>query len=71
MPVFGGQQCSHERTRAEADGELNTLATALREEVPQYAEEVMSPMAMKAAFFIAESSVKGRTADGKARRSAR
>ncbi len=56
---------------AGADAELNALATALRDEVPQYAEEVMSPMAMKAAFFVAESSVKGRTIDGRARRGTR
>ena len=50
------------------DPELNALASALRSEVPQYAESVMSPMAMKSAFFVAESAVKGRTTEGKARR---
>ena len=53
---------------AAADPELCALAVALREEVPQYAEAVMEPMAMKSAFFIAESAVKGRTFEGKARR---
>ncbi|CAN5307820.1 hypothetical protein BH09GEM1_BH09GEM1_18430 [soil metagenome] len=50
------------------DPELCALANALRNEVPQYAESVMSPMAMKSAFFVAESTVKGRTFEGKARR---
>ena len=50
------------------DPELIALASALRSEVPQYAEAVMSPMAMKNAFFVAESTVKGRTVQGKARR---
>ena len=50
------------------DPDLNALASALRNEVPQYAEYVMSPMAMKSAFFVAESAVKGRTTEGKARR---
>ena len=53
---------------AGSDAELCALANALRDEVPQYAEAVMSPMAMKSAFFVAESAVKGRTFEGKARR---
>ncbi len=56
---------------ANSDPDLNALATALREEVPQYAEEVMSPMAMKSSYYRAESEMKDRTVDGKARRSAR
>ena len=51
------------------DVELNALAMALRDEVPQYTEQTMAPMAMKAAFFVAESSVRGRDVEGKARRS--
>ncbi|MDQ2666643.1 MAG: hypothetical protein M3Z05_11605, partial [Gemmatimonadota bacterium] len=51
-----------------ADPELCALADALRGEVPQYAEAVMTPMALKSAFFVAESAVKGRTFEGKARR---
>ena len=54
---------------AGTDVELNELATTLREEVPQYTEQTMAPMAMKAAFFVAESSVRGRDFEGKARRS--
>jgi Ca-activated chloride channel family protein len=50
------------------DPELRSLADALRDEVPHYAEAVMAPMALKSAFFIAESTVKGRTFEGKARR---
>jgi hypothetical protein len=50
------------------DAELLALASALRDEVPQYAEEVMGPMALKRAFYVAESSVRGRSLDGKARR---
>ena len=50
------------------DPELLALAGALRGEVTTYAEEVMDPMALKASFYIAESSVRGRSVDGKARR---
>lgn len=50
------------------DRELHALAESLRDDVPQYAEQVMAPMALKSAFFVAESSVKGRTFEGKARR---
>ena len=53
---------------AGVDAELTALADALRDEVPHFAEAVMEPMAMKSAFFVAESAVKGRTFDGKARR---
>jgi Ca-activated chloride channel family protein len=53
---------------AGSDAELCALANMLRGEVPQYAEATMAPMAMKNAFFVAESAVKGRTIDGKARR---
>ena len=53
---------------AGSDTELCALANALRNEVPQFAESVMEPMAMKSAFFVAESAVKGRTFEGKARR---
>ena len=53
---------------AGSDAELQALATALRDEVPQYAEAVMSPMSLKQSFFVAESTVKGRSMEGKARR---
>jgi Ca-activated chloride channel family protein len=53
---------------AGTDTELCALAGVLRDEVPQFAESVMAPMALKSAFFVAESTVKGRTFDGKARR---
>ena len=50
------------------DHELHALATALRAEVQEYAEQAMSPMALKASFFVAESATRGRSLDGKARR---
>jgi Ca-activated chloride channel family protein len=50
------------------DRELLALARSLRDEVPEYAEQMMSPMALKQSFFVAESSVKGRSVQGKARR---
>jgi Ca-activated chloride channel family protein len=53
---------------AEDDSEMQALVKALRDEVPQYAEQLMSPMALKQSFYVAESSVKGRSAEGKARR---
>lgn len=53
---------------ADDDAELLALASALRDEVPQYAEQVMSPRSLKQAFYVAESSVRGRTMEGKAKR---
>jgi Ca-activated chloride channel family protein len=50
------------------DRELLALAKSLRDEVSEYAEQQMSPMALKQSFFVAESSVKGRSVQGKARR---
>lgn len=50
------------------DHELRALATALRGEVQEYAEQAMSPMALKASFFVAESATRGRSFEGKARR---
>jgi MoxR-like ATPase len=50
------------------DLELLHMARSLRDEVSEYAEQQMSPMALKQSFFVAESSVKGRSAQGKARR---
>jgi len=47
---------------------LLALSQALRDEVPEYAEQVMSAMALKQSFYAAESSVKGRSPQGKARR---
>jgi Ca-activated chloride channel homolog len=53
---------------AGSDAELQALAAALRDEVPQYAEQVMSAMRLKQSFYAAESTVKGRSPEGKARR---
>ncbi|MEO8334311.1 MAG: VWA domain-containing protein [bacterium] len=50
------------------DRELLALAKALRDEVPEYAERQMSPMALKQSFYVAESAAKGRSLEGKARR---
>jgi Ca-activated chloride channel family protein len=48
--------------------EIRNLVKALRREVPEYAEQMMSPMALKQSFYVAESAVKGRSSEGKARR---
>lgn len=58
----------HIQEHAGGDAELAALATALEEEVPQYAGRLMEPMALKSAFYAAESSGKGRRTDGSARR---
>jgi Ca-activated chloride channel family protein len=58
----------HIEEYANADTEMQTLAKSLRDEVSEYAESVMSPMALKQSFYVAESAVKGRSAEGKARR---
>ncbi|MEP6731093.1 MAG: VWA domain-containing protein [bacterium] len=50
------------------DPELRALANALRDEVPQYAEVAMSPMMLKQSFYVAETSMRGRSIEGKARR---
>jgi Ca-activated chloride channel family protein len=51
------------------DTELRALARALRDDVQRYAEQAMSPMQLKSAFYVAESAAKNRGSDGKARRS--
>lgn len=50
------------------DATLNELARGLRDAVPDYAEVLMSPMALKASFYAAESAVRGRDEYGRARR---
>ncbi len=50
------------------DAEMNALAAMLRAEVVDYAEQRMSPMALKMSFYVAESATKGRSLEGKARR---
>jgi hypothetical protein len=57
-------------TYAGHDRALRDLASSVRAEIPRFAEEAMSPMALKASFFIAESAAKYRDADGRARRRA-
>ncbi len=58
----------HIRDYAGTDAELLSLASSLHSEVKLYAEEVMAPMALKASFYVAESYIKGRSPEGKARR---
>lgn len=50
------------------DRELLDLARSLRREVREYAEQVMSPIALKMSFYVAESRGKGRDTSGRARR---
>jgi hypothetical protein len=59
-----------ERVREYAgnDEDLRRVWQQLLEEVPRYAEQVMSPMVMKSAFFRAESRLKDRSEAGSARR---
>ena len=59
-----------ERVREYAgdDEELRRVWRLLLEEVPRYAEHVMSPMVMKSAFFRAEARSKDRSEVGSARR---
>ena len=51
------------------DAELKALARALLVDVERFAERPMSAMELKSAFFVAESTGMGRSAEGKARRS--
>ena len=53
---------------AGADAAMNELAMMLRAKVSEYAEERMSPMALKMSFYVAETAAKGRAFDGRARR---
>lgn len=50
------------------DRVLLELARSLRREVPRYAEEKMSPMMLKGAFYAADVAVRERAFDGKAKR---
>ncbi|HEX7979640.1 MAG TPA: VWA domain-containing protein [Gemmatimonadaceae bacterium] len=59
------------RRYAHGDPTLAALWRELRDDVERYAEETMSPMQLKAAFYVAESAAKGRAPDGRARRSPR
>jgi hypothetical protein len=54
---------------AGGDAELRALARTLRDDVGHYAEQAMSSMQLKSAFYVAESAAKNRGSDGKARRS--
>jgi Ca-activated chloride channel family protein len=59
------------RRYAHGDPALEALWRELRDDVERYAEQAMSPMQLKAAFYVAESAGKGRGPDGRARRSRR
>ena len=59
------------RSYAGGDPELERLWRQLRSEVTTFAERPMSAMSLKSAMFVAESTVRGRGSDGKARRSRR
>jgi Ca-activated chloride channel family protein len=50
------------------DSVLRGIVGALRADVAQFAEQAMSPMALKQAFFVAESAALSRSPEGKARR---
>ncbi|MBA3672419.1 MAG: VWA domain-containing protein [Gemmatimonadaceae bacterium] len=56
------------RSYAGRDAALKSIWRALQDEIGQYAEHVMSAMAIKSSFFVAESAAKGRDSSGKARR---
>ena len=53
---------------ANGDRELESIRRALRDDMHRYAEQAMSPMQLKAAFYVAESAAKNRGSDGRARR---
>jgi Ca-activated chloride channel family protein len=59
------------REYAGNDDVLNGYWRALLSETARYDQAVMSPMAMKQSFYLAELSVKGRSSDGRTRRSTR
>jgi Ca-activated chloride channel family protein len=59
------------RGYAHGDPVLQALWRELRDDVARYAEQAMSPMQLKSAFFVAEAVGKGRGPDGRARRSPR
>lgn len=52
---------------AGSDAELNEMTSCLMEALSDF-DQPMEPMALKQAFFAAESSVRGRSSEGKARR---
>lgn len=56
------------RSYAHGDHELGAIARSLGDDVTVYAEQAMSPMALKSAFFVAESAVRSRDSHGRARR---
>ena len=53
---------------AGSDRVMNRLAQELRAQVPEFAEQLMAPMALKAAMYRSENEWRGRDAGGKARR---
>jgi Ca-activated chloride channel family protein len=59
------------RQYAGNDRVLNEIWMQLENERPRYDEAVMAPMMLKQAYYAAEWGMKGRVADGKARRSPR
>ena len=59
------------RQYAGNDPALNSIWMDLARERPRYDEAVMSAMEMKRAYYQADMGMKGRVADGKARRSPR
>jgi Ca-activated chloride channel homolog len=59
------------RQYAGNDPQINSVWMELERERPQYDEVVMEAMAMKRAYYVADMGMKGRVADGKARRSPR
>ena len=71
---FGRARRVLERTSARIreyagnDPVMNQLAQELRAQVPEFAEQVMAPMALKAAMYRSENEWKGRDTMGRARR---
>jgi Ca-activated chloride channel homolog len=59
------------RKYAGNDPALNECWRSLLTEMHRYDREEMSPMVMKQAYFVAEMGMKGRVADGRARRAPR
>ena len=50
------------------DRELRSLMVALESDLAHFADEMLSPVALKSAMYAAETMVKGRASDGRARR---
>jgi len=59
------------RKYAGDDPVINECWRGLLAEMHRYDQEMMSPMVMKQAYFVAEMGMKGRVTDGRARRSPR